>query len=394
VAVSASPLQPVETVRLTPDTPTALANLGLLRELAGTWQGEGFNLIARPDFSGGANLYLQVNQTRETIQFTPIGSAIPNRGFGQADIQLFGLTYLDRISDVFTGGALHIEPGIWVTQPPTDYPPESPAPAKQIVARMASIPHGNALLAQGTADVLDGEFPTLTTATAQYTGSVFPSFNSTPFGAAPAPASPKFNAAGSSEKLTAPALVPPAAPFTQYDLTVPPSAANPRTPFGTSPPDPPLPTAINGVPMQDVINDPITLLQAVVDQQKTDNYTFSGAVLNIATQRELTFLTTPNAPTGATSPVTVVDGAGGIENILFLEGGEPVGANGPNAQTAQVYATFWLEQVHHPGRESFSQLQYAQMTVLDFEILKLLPAAHVNLGWPHISVATLRRSFL
>ena len=107
MVVSAGPPRSVETVRLTPDTPTALANLGLLSDLAGTWQGEGFNLIARPDFSGGANLYLQVNQTRETLEFTPIGSAIPNRGFGQADIELFGLTYLERISDVFTGGALH-----------------------------------------------------------------------------------------------------------------------------------------------------------------------------------------------------------------------------------------------------------------------------------------------
>jgi hypothetical protein len=39
-----------------------------------------------------------------------------------------------------------------------------------------------------------------------------------------------------------------------------------------------------------------------------------------------------------------------------------------------------------------TQLQYAQMTVLNFEILKLLPARHVNLGWPHISVATLSKA--
>ncbi len=102
--------------------------------------GEGFNLIARPDFREAPALYLQVNQTRETLTITPIGSAIPNRRFGQNDIELQGLTYLDTIHDAFTGGALHIEPGIWVTQPPTIYPPESPAPAKQIVARMAGRP--------------------------------------------------------------------------------------------------------------------------------------------------------------------------------------------------------------------------------------------------------------
>ena len=30
------------------------------------------------------------------------------------------------------------------------------------------------------------------------------------------------------------------------------------------------------------------------------------------------------------------------------------------------------------------QLRYAQMVILDFEILKLLPATVVSLGWPHI----------
>ena len=90
----------VEPIRFSPDGLTVLANLGLLRDLAGTWQGQGFNLIARPDFQGNANLFLQLNQTRETLHIQPIGSAIPNRGFGQDDIELFGLTYLDNISDL------------------------------------------------------------------------------------------------------------------------------------------------------------------------------------------------------------------------------------------------------------------------------------------------------
>ena len=57
----------VETIRRSPDNQTVLAHLGLLQDLAGTWQGRGFNLIARPDFQGDANLYLQLNQTRETL---------------------------------------------------------------------------------------------------------------------------------------------------------------------------------------------------------------------------------------------------------------------------------------------------------------------------------------
>ena len=90
-----------------PDNATVLANLGLLADLAGTWKGTGFNLVARPDKEGNANLYLELNQTQETLEFTPIASAIPNRGFGMDDIELFGLTYLQQISDSVTGGARH-----------------------------------------------------------------------------------------------------------------------------------------------------------------------------------------------------------------------------------------------------------------------------------------------
>lgn len=382
--------KPVETVRMSPDNQTVHANLGLLQDLAGTWQGQGFNLIARPDFQENANLYLQLNQTRETLEIQPIGSAIPNRGFGQDDISLFGLTYLDKIIDAFTGGALHIEPGIWITQPSTQYPNETAPQGDQIIARMASIPHGNSVLAQGVAAPFSGP-PTLKTSTAEYAFSVFPSFNSTPFGAVLPPASPTINAAGSSEKLTAPALTPPAPPFTQYDLTIPDAANNPRTPFGTS--DPALPAEINGVPMQDVINDPIKLLQAVIQKQVDQKHTFEGTVLNIATQKQLTFLTQSNQPGGPTVTINTPDGAGGIGNILFLEGGEPQEAKGPNAQTAQVYATFWIEKVRPAGGMPFMQLQYAQMTILNFPILAALPRV-INLGWPHISVATLRKAFL
>ena len=137
------------------------AQLGLLADLAGNWVGKGFNLIARPDFHDGTNLYLQLNQTREQLKFDPIGSPVPNRGFGQDDIALFGLTYLQKISDAGVDGALHIEPGIWVTQPNTSFPPETvPAPA-QLVARMATIPHGNSVLAEGLAEPFTGP-PVLT----------------------------------------------------------------------------------------------------------------------------------------------------------------------------------------------------------------------------------------
>jgi len=374
-------------VRIAPDTGAASRSLGRLADLAGTWQGHGFNLIARPNSQGGAPLYLQLNQTDETLAIDPIGSGVPNRGFGQDDIELFGLTYLDRISDQVTSGALHIEPGIWISQPRTTYPHQSPPPGGQIVARLATIPHGTSVLSQGAATPFTGP-PALTTGTHQYAFSVFPSFNSTPFPVATPPTGFKINAAGSCEEKTGYG-----GGFPQYSLAIPESAANPRTPLGTNPPEPPLPASIGGVAMQDVVNDPVLLVQAAVKRQVAEGYTFEGVALNVATQPSVTFLTAANDPAGPAETVTVPDAAGGIENSLFLEGADAhgtVGRVGPNAHTSLVYATYWIEKVSHPERPPFMQLQYAQMTVLNFQILGIPNAL---LGWPHVSVATLRKSF-
>lgn len=381
----------ISTVRRSADAPTVRTQLGLLADLAGIWDGHGFNLIARPDFHDGANLYLQLNQTHEHLTIDPIGSPIPNRGFGQDDIELFGLSYLQKIHDASTGGALHFEPGLWITQPPTTFPPEPVVVAgTQLVARMGTIPHGNSLLAQGVAEQFTGT-PTLSLPPAQYAFSRFPSFNSTPFPTPPtAPtAAPILNAAGSSEKLTATAAAVP--PFTEYDLNIAEGAANPRTPFGTT--EPALPTAINGISMQTVVNDPITLLQQVIQQQVAHGHKFQGVALNIATQVPITFFTNPNSARGGpTVNVSVPDAGGGVENIPFLLGNQTPAPPQANAQTALVYATFWIEKVTHPNRRPFDQLQYAQMVILNFPILKALPRV-VDIGWPHVSVATLRRTF-
>lgn len=120
------------------------ASLGFLQDLPGRWYGSGFNLTARPDFAGQHNIFLELNLTRETLDFSAIGSPIPNRGSKQGDINLFGATYLQQISDATTGGALHIEPGIWLNIPATTVPA-----AEGTVARLATIPHGDAINAQG-----------------------------------------------------------------------------------------------------------------------------------------------------------------------------------------------------------------------------------------------------
>lgn len=373
----------VPATRYVIDNSTVQQKLGHLCELAGTWEGRGFNLIARPDFHDKANLYLQLNQTHETLTITPIGSAIPNRGFGQDDIELFGLSYLQKIHDHHMGGAIHLEPGLWITQPGTTYPPENPPTNGQIIARMATIPHGTAVLAQGNAISFTGA-PTLQPPDLilKYHGSLFPSFNSTPFLADP----PVINAHGSSEKQT-PSRIP-VRPFGQYDLCNSADAASLRTPS--------LPRQIGGVPMQEVVNDPIRLLQAVIEEQAKD-CTFEGFALNIATQDTIAFRRHRDSPpAGSTASIRVTGAGGGTKNILFLEGAE----QGPNAQAGLVYATFWLEKVMPESGGHFMQLQYAQMAVLNFPVYELLHQKEaggkgrpVLLGWPHVSVATLRKAF-
>ena len=77
--------------------PQVTTDLGFLAELSGTWEGVGFNLIGRPDKQGGSPVFLELNQTFETLSFTPISSTIPNRGFAVDDIELFGLTYMKQL---------------------------------------------------------------------------------------------------------------------------------------------------------------------------------------------------------------------------------------------------------------------------------------------------------
>jgi hypothetical protein len=123
---------------------TRFQQLGPIGELPGTWKGHGFNLIARPDRQQGNDIFLELNPTDEQITFEAIGGAIPNRGSVQDDISIFGIHYLQQISDHSTGGAIHIEPGLWLNVPETTDPAQGAT-----VVRLATIPHGTAVLGQG-----------------------------------------------------------------------------------------------------------------------------------------------------------------------------------------------------------------------------------------------------
>ena len=138
------------------------ANLGPLAAFTGTFAGRGFNTIFRPDSTttptpmpgpvittDPADNVLELNVTTETMSFSsPLGS-VPNRGSkSQADIFLNGVPYLQAVNDVTTGTpiGIHLEPGIWLQVPATANPHEPIT-----VTRMASIPHGTTIMAQGVA---------------------------------------------------------------------------------------------------------------------------------------------------------------------------------------------------------------------------------------------------
>ncbi|MBV9160177.1 MAG: hypothetical protein JO281_01180 [Pseudonocardiales bacterium] len=132
--------------RASASSTTVLADLGPLQDLPGTWVGTGFNLISRPDKHDNQKFFLEINSTIETLEFAQIGAPIPNRGSAQDDIFFLGVRYLQQVSDAVTKGGLHVEPGLWLNLPATTAPA---APAS--IVRLATIPHGDALLAQGNA---------------------------------------------------------------------------------------------------------------------------------------------------------------------------------------------------------------------------------------------------
>jgi len=126
--------------------PSPLNRLGPLAGLVGKWAGTGFNAIWRPDHTAGTDRFLELNMTIETLTFEAIDGDIPNRGLLQDDLIMTGVSYLQKVSDSNLKAGLHLEPGLWLSVPPTTNPA-----LPSTVARLASIPHGTTIVAQGLA---------------------------------------------------------------------------------------------------------------------------------------------------------------------------------------------------------------------------------------------------
>lgn len=120
-----------------------------------------------------------------------------------------------------------------------------------------------------------------------------------------------------------------------------------------------------GIP-QEVIMDPNILLSNAIKGQN-----ITKTVVIFLDANPVDGVATP----GATGPV------GGITNIPFVN---------VNANANSLSAIFWIETVLNPDGTSFDQLQYTQTVILDFPVFAP-DGSVVEIKWPHISVATLRR---
>jgi len=345
------------------------APLGPLAAFTGTWSGKGFNTIFRPDSPKTPTVFpvpvassdnvLELNLTTEDLAFSsPLGN-VPNRGMVQADVFLNGVPYVQSISDVTTPGqsvAIHFEPGIWLCVPGTEDPAEG-----QTVARMASIPHGTTINAQGTSAVINGK-PNI------------PAVSITPFVSNTPADLIRFPSQTATDKTT---------PRIPQDLTSYIAA---------------------GTITQAILDDPNTVLRDAI------------AGLNITSTTVINISTQPAAPLfgGGTDNIAFLLG----DAAALTNPGNP----GQNAQTVKMNATFWIETVEHviivppfrPGEPPLhlspelpngfkgpapkfevtppkeiaapvhitvksTQIQYSQVVFLNFN----------GLTWPHVSVATL-----
>jgi hypothetical protein len=293
-------------------TPAIGDPLGPLAELPGpgdtpgVWVGHGFNAIWRPHrLSSGQDRFLELNLTDDKIVFTRIDGNIPNRGLDMGDINMHGITYMQQINEAGNPAAgLHVEPGIWAVVPQTSNPAEPPT-----VVRMASIPHGTVINAQGVFQVIPGGPPNIPD------NNILPFF----FGSA-APHNSQFNQVAQT--------------FPELDLSIP-------TTFRQEP------SGISQADLQNIVKNPNSVLQKALQTSLQGTSMTSRTFLHISTTN------------------SVIKGGGGTANTAFLTASTDPEVG--NARATQMQAIFWIETIAGTGGQPDKlQLQYTQLVMLDF----------------------------
>jgi hypothetical protein len=344
-----------------PQAVTAVPSLGPLAAFTGTFRGNGLNTIFRPDNTATPTVLptpvtsdniLELNLTSETLSFSPSLGSVPNRGEVQGDIFLNGVPYLQSISDITVPNqpvGIHFEPGLWIIVPATTNPEEGVT-----LTRMASIPHGTTINAQGSFSTASGP-PTI------------PAVDITPFTIAPP-----------GDKV----------PFPSQTATAQGTARIPQdlTPFIAA-----------GTITQAILPDPNTVLRNHIAKQKITSTTtlvistapssplFGGGTDNIA------FLLGNQAGSAPNANAAEMQAVFWIETVehtilvpIFKPGQPPLVLEAPTGEAGQPVPRFQVSppiEIKEPRQITVSatQIQYSQKVFLNFN----------TLSWPHVSVATL-----
>jgi hypothetical protein len=344
------------------------APLGPLAAFTGKWIGRGFNVIFRPNGkksltgpflvqpTGPYESVLELNLTSETLSFAPSLGSITNRGFGtQQDIFLNGVPYVQSIEDVTTlpTRCIHFEPGIWLSVPAATTSKE-----RVTLARMASIPHGTTMNAQGTFTSKVGK-PLIAAA------------DITPFNASGLKAPPS----------TYPSLI----ATNQNTFRIPQNLA---------------PFIAAGTITQCMLNDPNTVLRDQIANQNISETViidistapleplFGGGLINIG------FLP-PADGLGSNAEAVLLKATFWIESVVYLVKVPPMSAGdaalvlSPVQTNPQVplVPSFVVSIPFVDGKKfaggtitlSTTQIQYSQEVILKFD----------GISWPHVSVASL-----
>lgn len=177
--------QPAQRVRLTNRGVPPPQDLGPLEKLLGVWTGKGtgWNMIAlpfqnAPSPPAGFKFRVLMNQYDEDLRFTFVDDDVPNRGLsrpGQADSDQLVVTldYQQKIAQIVAedrpqsklagaaGLPIHHEPGLWLYEKnrrsnDDEVKGDQVSEVELDVARLASIPHGNSVLAIGKSAVHKG----------------------------------------------------------------------------------------------------------------------------------------------------------------------------------------------------------------------------------------------
>jgi hypothetical protein len=438
---------------------TAL-NLGPLAFLAGSWRGPGFNAIWRPDNPQSRPLtnppnqtkrLLELNLTHDSFEFHVIPGVVPNRGLNpQTDLSLYGLHYLQRVSDAdphpskkvqppgystTAGQALHIEPGLFMNVPASKQPNpgDTPIVNKDAIVRMASIPHGVTVLMQGPNPgtkprLHKPHIPPLRPFSTP--GNVYPGLSPMPFpGPYPGtnaplplpPGTPNPPAVGIQPILLDAA--PPLPAGHQHDVpeininadvVVPnqPPAPGPLPPQATPPQSyqstGPFPDSFQGF-----IDDPNSVLRdAIADQDilgfieinlTTDSQSPNGVpTLGVGslfeTVSNIPFLGVANQTQNPAPVPLPVPPAPPYQPATLAMEPNPT----PNAFVYSASATFWIEWVRvgdypvlktEPG-PALRELEpfWPEGTYLQLQYSQLVILIFNNVLWPHVTVGTLTLS--